>query len=123
MLWRKRYYKTPDQLADYACDEIGEPDPEGNMVGSLTNDDYHHMPALDLDIPHKYVPSSTPGHGHLYIDVPMVWNDYLKLLHLLAELGILEENFVLQAQQRGMTQLRAPGNYKANADREEDLPF
>ena len=35
-----------------------------------------HRPILDIDLPAALIPSSTPGHYHLYIDKPMEWDRY-----------------------------------------------
>lgn len=67
-----------------------------------------HAPALDLDVPHTLIPSSTPGHSHLYIDVPMSWWRYKRLLKALAKAGIIEKGFVKASIARGHTDLRVP---------------
>lgn len=40
---------------------------ESNLISSMTYDG-KHMPIIDLDFPHHYVPSTHEGHGHLYLD-------------------------------------------------------
>lgn len=53
-----------------------------------------HAPALDIDRIHcELKPSSTEGNFHLYIDKPMTWENYKKLLTVLFEVGIIEESF------------------------------
>lgn len=53
-----------------------------------------HAPAIDIDGIHcELKPSSTEGHYHLYIDKPMPWSDYYKLLTVLYEVGIIEKGF------------------------------
>lgn len=103
---------------------------EGNLVSSLTghdkngNDlgdafDYYrstHKPVLDVDLPCALVPSTTPGHFHLYIDKEMPWNDYIQLLDILAWLGIVEPGYVNAAKSRGATFVRAPGVKKVPAE-------
>lgn len=83
----------------------------GNLVSSLCGDGMH-MPVLDLDVPHRYEPSSTPGHGHLYLDVPMTWDAYVKLLGALADAGIIEEGFARLSIERGASFVRKPGVIK-----------
>jgi hypothetical protein len=82
-----------------------------NLVSSLTEDG-RHMPAIDLDIPHSYLPSSTPGHGHLFIDMPMSWEQYELLLTVLHSVGIIEDGFFRLSLQRKASFLRKPGTYK-----------
>ena len=82
-----------------------------NVTTSRTTSDswgHTHRPVLDIDLPIKVVESSTPGHHHLYIDKEMDWEDYSKLLEVLAEVGILEPGYVSAALDRGFTAVRLP---------------
>lgn len=67
-----------------------------------------HAIAIDLDVPAFLVPSSTPGHSHLYIDHPIGEADYYALLDLLAKVGVLEANYVTASKNKGGTHLRLP---------------
>lgn len=67
-----------------------------------------HAPVLDIDVPHELVPSTTPGHAHLYIDVPMSWWRYKRLLKALAKAGVVEKGFVDASIRRGHTDVRVP---------------
>ena len=68
-----------------------------------------HKPVLDIDLPVKVVPSTTKGHHHhLYIDKAMTWEQYLKLLDVLADVGIIEEGYAGASEQRGFTAVRLP---------------
>lgn len=67
-----------------------------------------HRPVLDLDFPAMLVPSSTPGHFHLYLDKPMKWTAYHDLLGALAEAGIIEEGYAEASQVRGYSAVRVP---------------
>lgn len=84
-----------------------------NVVSSLTTDG-RHMPALDIDVPARFLPSSTPGHGHLYIDVPMSWWRYRMLLRQLYKAGIIEKGFYDLAMSRKQTFVRRQGVTKQN---------
>ena len=84
-----------------------------NVVSSLTTDG-RHMPALDIDVPAHFLPSSTPGHGHLYIDVPMSWWRYRMLLRQLYKAGIIEKGFYDLAMSRRQTFVRRQGVTKQN---------
>lgn len=72
-----------------------------------------HKPQLDLDISNEYRHSSTPGHGHLQIDVEIPWEKYVQWLELSAELGIVQHGWVKASKKRGFTALRKPGVKKA----------
>lgn len=76
------------------------------IVGDVVLDDAIHKPALDLDIDAQLVPRRTPGHHHLYINKELSWTQYSKLLDVLAECGIIEENYASVSKARGMTFLR-----------------
>lgn len=67
-----------------------------------------HRPVLDLDIEAKLVPSSTPGHFHLYLDKSMSWEDYCELLYVLAKVGIIEPGYASVSMARGYTAVRLP---------------
>lgn len=68
----------------------------------------YHRPMLDLDFPAAVIPSSTEGHCHLYIDRDLTWEQYEKLLDVMAEIGLLEAGYVAASKARGRTFLRLP---------------
>lgn len=72
-----------------------------------------HKPVLDLDFPAKLLDSSTPGHHHLLIDKELTWEQYEKLLDVLAEVGILQQGYVNASKERGFTCVRLPWVKKA----------
>jgi len=81
----------------------------------LDKRDGKHRILLDLDCPHLYVQSSTPGHGHLVIDVPQDWSNLKQLLQLLGDMGVLQYGYVDATFNRGETWLRTPGTKKTIA--------
>lgn len=98
--------RTHDVVADIAS---------ANVITSevaATRDFPPHMQAhrlvIDLDVPAVLVPSSTPGHSHLYIDAPMNWAQYRKVLRALSEAGIVESGYVGASEARGYTAVRLP---------------
>jgi hypothetical protein len=78
-----------------------------NLVSSEC-DDGLHMPVVDLDVPHELVESTTPGHGHLYLDVPMRFWRYAILLWGLYQAGVIERGFFWWALRRRATFVRPP---------------
>ena len=92
-------------LANIISSEIDRaPRPgDGNPTGEPM-----HTVMLDLDVEARLLPSSTPGHYHLYIDVPMPWRKYKRLLKTLAHVGIIEPGYYRAAAQRQATFLRLP---------------
>ncbi len=78
---------------------------EANLISSLCRDGLHRL-VLDFDFPTRYVASATPGHGHLYIDKEMTWENALKLLRVMDEVGLLEHGYVMAAEARKATHVR-----------------
>jgi hypothetical protein len=88
---------------------------DANSVGSecfQSGDNINHKPVLDIDVPIMAVPSSTPGHSHLYINKPMTWEDYAMLLKVLAAVGILEPGYVDACMIRKCSWVRTPWTKK-----------
>lgn len=67
-----------------------------------------HYLMVDLDVPAYLVPSTTPGHTHLYIDIDMPWCDYEQLLRAMAACGIIEPGYANASVERRSTTLRLP---------------
>ena len=108
-----------DDSRDYDQDNINKPpvvtvEDGANVVSSLLTNGMH-APAIDLDVKARLIPSSTPGHSHLYIDHELSWADYLRVLKLLAKVGIVEHGIVSSAERRGTTLLRLPHAKKPGA--------
>lgn len=106
--WHKTYLAGSEDPQDDG--ELLAPDDThpANLVSSLCADGLHR-PALDIDIPCRVVPSSTPGHCHLYFDtVALDWPSYVELLDALKAAGILGSGFVAHSKNRGQTLLRLP---------------
>lgn len=78
------------------------------QVASSELGDMMHAPVLDIDVPAFLVPSSTPGHSHLYIDQPMHWDQYAELLKALGYAGVLEPGYVGASLAREHTAVRLP---------------
>lgn len=72
------------------------------------DDDGLHRPVLDIDFPAALIPSSTPGHFHLYLDKQLEGPRYMKLLDALAEAGIIEQGYASVSKARGYTSARLP---------------
>jgi hypothetical protein len=72
-----------------------------------------HRPVLDIDFPAALIPSSTPGHFHLYLDKLIPEPDYMRLLDALAEAGIIEPGYASVSEARGYTSARLPWVKKA----------
>lgn len=78
-----------------------------NAISSKTDSGTHKV-LLDLDVEHYYVPSSTEGHGHLYINVDLTTPQFNVLLFTLQYLGIIQKGFAFLSIKRGFAALRFP---------------
>lgn len=67
-----------------------------------------HMPAIDIDHPCVLVPSSTPGHFHLYIDKVLTGDEYEVLLGAMVDCGIVQRPWADRLGIDGATVLRLP---------------
>jgi hypothetical protein len=67
-----------------------------------------HYLMIDLDVQSYLVPSTTPGHSHLYIDREIPWRDLEQLLRALAACGIIEPGYANASIERKSTTLRLP---------------
>lgn len=93
----------------YPAEEFGD----SNVFSSERKDQPgKHALILDIDHPCELIPSSTPGHFHLYVDVAMDWVTYSKLLIALMDAGVIEEGYAMASLARKGTYLRKPGVLK-----------
>jgi hypothetical protein len=83
---------------------------EANLVTSLVKmgKNPEHMPVLDIDVPIRVVPSSTPGKSHLYIDVVLTKAQYDSLMNVLCDVGIIEDNYYKAYTEQGFSCVRLP---------------
>lgn len=123
-----RTYWRDDTIDDvHTSDEDIHDDPstryqctkeDANLVSSLCYDELHR-PCIDIDLPCKLVPTSTPGHFHLYIEKGMTWDAYATILVALAEAGVCGHKYVELALERKATYCRPEGVYKPKCDPDE----
>lgn len=93
---------------------------EANIISSILPNG-NHAPVLDLDFPARLVPSSTPGHFHLYLDVELSPQEYRTLLETLAQVGIVEEGYAQASVAKGMSMVRKEGVLKPGANNVPEL--
>lgn len=115
---RTLWWIDPEDLDDSEADPTmttALQAPEGkppNIVASLLKDGLH-SPILDLDFEARLIPSSTPGHFHLYLDgLTMDWETYAALLVAMGDAGLLGPGYVQHSLDRQMTVLRREGTFK-----------
>lgn len=78
-----------------------------------------HRPVIDIDHRVSVVESSTAGHSHLFVDLMMPWDDVVKLLEVMAEIGLVEPGYVNASKARGYTAVRLPWVSKNQLSDEE----
>lgn len=94
---------------------------DGQSLAGVHEDDVLHLPCIDIDHPIRVVPSETPGHHHLFIDVPMKWSAYRDLLWKLHHAGLVELGYVQAALRRGQTHV-ASKPWKYDKDGKKHVP-
>jgi hypothetical protein len=105
---------THDEKVDLHAEIYGPPvapteENPANLVSSLCLDG-KHRPAIDVDVPVRLIPSSTPDHWHLYFPTVELDPDaYFELLDALAKAGIIGAGFAHHSRRRGASWLRLPG--------------
>lgn len=79
-----------------------------------------HVFMIDVDHPVHVVDSSTPGHHHIYIEVPGGVSDslYWPAVRALADAGVIEKGYARVSEERGHTDLRLPWIHKLMHDEE-----
>jgi hypothetical protein len=81
---------------------------EAHVTTSMVAGSEMHRVVLDIDMAAVLLESSTPGHHHLYIDHSMTWEDYERLLEVMADVGLLEVGYVGASKARKHTAVRLP---------------
>lgn len=99
-------------LARYDLHKDRTPDVDGQLVSSYLDGSSLHAPVLDIDVPIRLIPSSTDGHSHLYIDVPMHRITMFVMLGGLMVAGVVEPGFFWWSLRRGGCFVRRPGVVK-----------
>lgn len=90
-------------------DRVEETNPgDADLVCSDLVHGQKHKPVIDFDVPVTLVPSGTPGHSHLYIDVPVNAHFYFKMLDAMADAGVVERGFANLSRERGFGSVRVP---------------
>lgn len=88
------------------------------LVSSLVHEDDGfgdwHEPVIDIDLPCMLIPSTQPGHFHLYINKGMPFDTMVEMLEAMAKAGVVQYGFVEHTKRRGRAMVRYPGVTKHN---------
>jgi hypothetical protein len=94
---------------DNKIDRVVKPVNESDVVSSEREDGLHTV-VLDIDHEAWLVMSTTPGHYHLYINVPdgIGWDLYEPMLRAMGDAGVLQAGYVGASVERGFSCVRLP---------------
>lgn len=88
---------------------------DANIISSLLkrgrrSNDRRHLIAIDVDHPTYLIPSSTPNHFHLYVDIPGGVREeaYFDWLDASVKIGLVQAGYAKAARVRGHSDLRLP---------------
>lgn len=119
-------YTRPSETADLDQANLitskvaGQPESSSDPFLDLFGPSGRHKVVLDIDLPVTVLPSTTPGHHHLFIDHEVAWDDYVNLLEALATCGLVEPGYVNSSKQRGYSCVRLP--WVKKVDPPEPIP-
>lgn len=109
MLLKVVEWGTYDDAKELLTQDVVEAHVATSLIAGQEVGEYaRHRVVLDIDMEAELIPSSTPGHYHLYLDHELSWRQYRRLLVALAEAGIVEEGYVGASERRGFTCVRLP---------------
>jgi hypothetical protein len=117
-----RFFKVRDWKSNPEEGRIETTLEDSNVVSSARAWDGRHQVVLDIDHPAWLVRSTTPGHYHLYIEVPggITWADYEQLLRALAACNVIQPGFLNHSINREMTCVRPPWVKKQPGESDSD---
>lgn len=96
--------------ADLISSKVAAPAPQKLDLFGFENDEVveTHKLVLDIDLPAKLIPSTTPDHYHLYIDKEIPADKYWDLVQAFVDAGLVEEGYLGASMRRGYTSARLP---------------
>lgn len=111
LLGKLRTHKVDFENQHYdGNDHTPAPLIEADVVSSEVAGTYdQHIIVVDIDHPAHLVESTTPGHHHLYVEIPPVSTEaYFRWLDASAEIGLIEPGYVSAFKARGFSCVRLP---------------
>ena len=94
---------------------------KANLISSKVKGKKAHKPIFDLDSPAALIPSSTPGHFHLYLDKELSEEQMGMLVNTLWQVGLIAEGNLNQWDRFRGQFLRLPW-VKKKVDSTDDTP-
>ncbi len=115
MTQRLRYQvdnlNTDRESGAVTVDDIRAEDAAGNLrvsvdgnliVSAIDETKATHLPIFDLDVPHRLVPSRTPGHSHLYVEVEVPADKLRAVIVAMVDAGLMGPGNLAQFDVRQM---------------------
>ena len=101
--------RDPNSVPSKLSFMVGTPGESSLRIGALIQE-------LFPEAEPRWVPSTTSGHHHVYVDWPYLWDDYLGRLEKLMHLDIVEVGYYYASRERGVSFVRMPGVLKEEDD-------
>lgn len=114
--WTKEQEPDPMKNLEETKD-LNDADIVASETRSLGRRKGKHLVMFDVDIPMSVVPSTTPGHNHVFFDTYVTRGQLFHLLDVMADCGIVEQGYVSASKARGFTALRLPWIRKTTRSR------
>lgn len=102
----------------FATTNLDEAQVITSMVAGVSG---KHKLIIDLDLSAQLIPSSTPGHFHLYVDHVIEHDAWVTLIDALADAGLIEDGYRGASLARGFTDVRLPW-IKKQTNESEGVP-
>lgn len=106
-----KYYKVIGSKTDGLSETEPSLIKDAELLGSLTSMGYHY-PNIDFDFPCVLTKSTTPGHYHFNIQVPMTWKNYYRLLKAMEKAGLVQKRWLDAAKKNKQTMVFLPNKKK-----------
>lgn len=81
---------------------------DADVLSSYDPTTWRHRVMLDIDVESWRIPSTTPGHAHLYFGPTVTWRQYKRVIRAMCLAGLVEEKFYRAACGAHMGMLRLP---------------
>jgi hypothetical protein len=79
---------------------------QAELIGSRIVGSDKHLPILTIDYAARLLPSRSARHFHLYLDRPISWKAYKRLMRSMSRAGLMERGYVRMAIARGQSFVR-----------------
>jgi hypothetical protein len=81
---------------------------EADVISSFDPASGLHRVMMDVDVRSWSVPSTTPGHVHLYFEPTVTWRQYRRILRAMSQAGLVERAYYQAACGARAGMLRLP---------------